>query len=258
MRPTSGNSRHYLVAKRSRSLAFAWAPRLTTCIVILAASGCCCGPAMNSCGTGCTAPMMSCNSCGPAPVDMGCGCDSGCASSCDSCGPKAPGLLAGLISCKGGCGEVYYGERINHPPVVDNCGYDCGGCGNCGQCRPLVNLLQKLWGRPYMSCCDSSFLCGPSCGCDSCGGDIIVTGQGSGCDSCQSGHVTHHPNYASPSPIAAPDHSPSSAPAIPLEVMPQTITPANPTPAPSASPSSARRLNPAQSRVRQANYNRTR
>lgn len=257
MRPNHWNSTNLFVAKRSHYVAFVKVAKLSICAAILAATGCCCGPAMNSCGTGCTSPLMSCDSCGPAPVDMGC--DTGCG--CDSCGPKAPGLLAGLASCRGGCGEVYYGERINHPPVADNCGYDCGGCGNCGQCRPLVTLLQKLWGRPYMSSCDSSFLCGPSCGCDSCGGDMIVSGhvgQGSGCSSCQGGHVTHHPTYASPSPIASPDHSPSSAPAIPMEVMPQTITPANPTPAPNVTPSSARRLNPAQSRVRHASYSRSR
>lgn len=53
------------------------------------------------------------------------------------------GPLQGLgsrLACGGGCGEIYVGEYINHPPLVDPCG-SCqmtetarGGCDSCGGC----------------------------------------------------------------------------------------------------------------------------
>lgn len=152
---------------------------------------------------------------------------------CGSCGPVGgscapatcgPGPLASLMSCRGACGEVYVDEWISEPPVVDNCGYDCGGCGNCGQCQPIRNVLRLLWGRPYITGCPTS-LCGPSCGgCDS----------ACGCDSHSDHGMMMVPS--APQPIPATE--------VPMEVVPETT----PTPAPAIAPTSAKRLNPARNR----------
>lgn len=257
--------------------------------------GCTCVPPAGSCGSGCGGGVLNGGiirpnyACDTGCVDEGpCGLglsesgvlDHGC--NCGKCGPKVPGLVANLASCRGACGEVYVDEWINEPPTPDNCGYDCGGCGQCDCCRPLLTVLKKLWGRPYHTSCDTSFLTGPSCGCDSCGGETIgyhgetyVSGapSHSDCPSCQagSGHAgVHVPSQTIPAQIApynANGHVHEShrsiiepgvmdppsimqprtpAGSAPLEVSP--TAPSAPTPAPSMVPSSARRLNPAQYR----------
>jgi hypothetical protein len=229
-------------------------------------TGCCCVPAGGNCGPSC-GPLMrgigSVTSCGGSCGDVGCGCDSmvsdcggSCEVACSSCGPVLPGLFARLSSCRGACGEVYIDERINHPPTIDHCGYDCGGCGTCGQCRPLANLIKKLWGRPYVTHCDTSFLCGPSCGCES------ITSCDGGCSSGHGGEMNYS-THATPAMIAPPtgpiprEANPSTAPSIPMPGTPQMAPPAaTPNPAPAVTPTSARRLNPARQRssVRQAAY----
>lgn len=228
--------------------------------LILSMAGCCCVTPGGACGGGSLGGIIRPNpGCGTSCVDTGpCGIglsesgafDQGCG--CDSCAPKGLTNLAGLASCNGACGEVYYDEWINEPPTPDNCGYDCGGCGRCGQCRPLMSVLKLLWGRPYHSACDTSFLTGPSCGCDSCGGGAVVhEGHAStGCTSCQGSH-TYSNVQPAPARVApqqgTPSHvpSPSGMPSSPIEVMPSAP---GPTSAPSIVPSSARRLNPAKNR----------
>ncbi len=71
--------------------------------------------------------------------------------------------LGGRLACGGGCGEVYVGEYINHPPVVDPCG-GCGSCSSCDSCnggtgygyigpscqpaRPIFERISALWAFP--------------------------------------------------------------------------------------------------------------
>lgn len=192
-------------------------------------------------------------------VGSGCCCVQGMPGGACGYGNCGPGPIASLASCRGACGDVYVDEWISEPPVVDNCGYDCGGCGNCGNCQPVRNLLRLLWGTPYIAaCCPDA--CGPSCdgGCD--GGYVADgysheayydgghahTGGGSGCNCGQS-----HSSYGSPSHAPILPHEsmqpvPNSGSARPLEVAPEVV----PTPAPTVEPSSARRLNPAARRMR--------
>jgi hypothetical protein len=191
-------------------------------LLSLVGTGCCCVP-------------------GPAPVRS-------CQSACEPCGV---GLLGSVVSCRGGCGDVYVDEWLSEPPVVDNCGYDCGGCGNCGQCTPIRNFLRVLWGCPYEgNCCPD--LCGPSCdGCSSCDGGYIDDGyptevyHGSG----------HMPQHSGSSCNCGQSHVPSSGRLVP-QPQAETITPmevapeAGPTPTPAVTPSSAKRLNPAAQRRR--------
>ncbi len=205
-------------------------------------------------------------------------------SSCGG-GMCGSGPLMGLAGCRGACGEVYVDEWVSEPPTVDNCGPNCGGCSQCYQ--PVRNLLKVLWGRPYMTSCDTG-LCGPSCdgGCDSCGGagyggeaymddgytsNVIDDGghasvrNGSSCN-CGSSHATPShsaPMHAGPghsAPIPAPSlQSPPmmhSAPVpgpstLPGNGVPQVAPEVMPAPAPNVTPTSAaRRLNPALSRRR--------
>ncbi|MFK7738620.1 MAG: hypothetical protein AB8B50_21525 [Pirellulaceae bacterium] len=241
---------------------------LTAGLTCLGFTGCCCVPAGGTCGASCGPLMQSIGSgspCGGSCGDVGCGCGTsvdacggGCDSGCSSCGPQMPGLLARLSSCRGACGEVYIDERINHPPTIDQCGYDCGGCGTCGQCRPLANLVKKLWGRPYNSQCDTSFLNGPSCGCES------VSSCDGGCSSGHCGEMSYS-THAAPARIAPQtgpiymENAPSSAPSVPMQAVPQIVPPAaTPNAAPQVAPTSARRLNPARQRssVRHATYQR--
>lgn len=198
-------------------------------------------------------------------------------SSCD--GGCPPGPLMGLASCNNACGEVYVDEWISEPPVVDNCGGDCGGCATCR--RPIRNVLRQLWGRPYISQCDTG-LCstgGDDCGCDSLGGDSFVSDgyaeggfQSSGyapssgkkpcnCGSSH-GHAEHSQDWSTSGQILDSGYSPGMPPAAPStnntprlapEIMPAPSPEASPRAGsePSVAPSSAtRRLNPAVSRRR--------
>lgn len=227
-------------------------------------AGCCCVPNSTSmsplggCGTGCCddgAPRH------PGLFDCACG-----GSGCGSCGGHVLAKIGAHKSCQGACGEVYYDEWINEPPVADNCGFSCGGCGACGQCRPLLKKLRMLWGTPYHACCPSPFECGGSCGCDSCGhaGHIdagyhaSTTSSGCNCGSSH-GEVLH----SSPSglqPVPAPNYMPqSTAPEAPYEEVTPTPVP-DPAADPDVTSSSALRLNPARQKggVRYASAQRRR
>lgn len=149
---------------------------------------------------------VGCCSVGP----MGCG-------SCGTCGVAENGpLLHGGIrntianhisrtNCSSGCGEIYWDEQINEPPVCDPCG--CGGefvgsCGNqCGTCRPLLSKLKELWGYRYYAI---------DCGCSSCG--EAIDGHTGTCTSC--GHheetVTHGAETRE-TIQAKPNHGPTPA-----------------------------------------------
>ncbi len=200
-----------------------------TCLMTLVGSGCCCTQGMNSCSgvVGCT--TCPTNSCGTGP-------------------------LMGLASCRGGCGETYVDEWVSEPPCIDNCGYCETGCDRCGR-RPVRSLLRALWGVTFKgdcgaSGCDSGCDSGSGSVCSSCGGgmafsgDIIhggmhsTTNQGCNCGGSHSpaAHMSPVP-MSSGSGHATPSHTVSPAPEE-----------AVPTPAP-VSPSSAKRLSPAQQRT---------
>lgn len=54
-------------------------------------------------------------------------------------------------NCGSGCGEIYWDEHINEPPVCDPCGcdgeFDCGGGGSC---PTVLGRLRNLWGYRYI------------------------------------------------------------------------------------------------------------
>lgn len=209
-------------------------------------------------------------------VGTGCCCVQGMpggAYGASSCGGGCPpGPLLGFASCRGACGETYVDEWVSEPPVIDDCGYGCGGCSRCGQ--PVRNVLRLLWGRPYMSQC-STGLCGPSCGdcgCDSGGSDGYADVLGGGytdsglgnagygptgprqtCNCGSSGHAAHHHGG---SVLSQPFEDGGDMQALPPAAppsngVPQLAPEIVPSPPPSVTPTSAaRRLNPALSRRR--------
>ena len=126
----------------------------------------------------------------------GCGsgtCGGGCSDGCDSFSfgdHVAP--FAGIghrvadhirsKHCSSGCGEIYWDEQINEPPVCDPCGCDGEFTGDtCRSCPTALRRLRNLWShhRYQPSNCDS---------CSSCGGDAGVLGA-STCSNCSSGSV---------------------------------------------------------------------
>ena len=189
-------------------------------------SGCCCSPMVGSCGSG----------------------------SC--CGPNIAGALPTRLAgravnsvvnpCGDGCGEVYYGERINHPPVCDPCG-DCGGCGSCGNCcRPLLSRLREYWGLPYVGACECA-----GAGCSSCDGGVSSVAS-TGCASCAAGHSAGYSDYSvEPSHVESVPATGTPTPAVKPQ---QNAQPAAPIPHadPNASRSNTRRVRPA-SATRPAN-----
>jgi hypothetical protein len=140
--------------------------------------GCCTVRMNGACGT---------SACGPS--SCGAGCDLG------GCGEAACGLpfsnirhrIAGRIrstNCASGCGEIYWDEQINEPPVCDPCGCDGQFTGDsCGSCPNALWRLRQLWGYRFQ----------PS-SCDTCSSGAISHGVGGGCSTCGTGDSTamHH------------------------------------------------------------------
>ncbi len=200
----------------------------------VASAGCCCVQGMpgGACGAG---------SCGVG-----------------GCGPCGGGPLLALAGCRGACDGVYVDEWVSEPPVVDDCGYDCGGCSRCRQ--PVRNLLRLLWGTPYNTCCDTG-MCGPSCG-DGCGCDSQVDSEYYVEDSFGAPlHSGYAPNHSSGSCNCGNSHSATEESVVPVPTQPGVVMPHDsapsvvpqtiPTPAPTVTPTSAtRRLNPAAARRR--------
>jgi len=203
-----------------------------TCLMTLVGTGCCCTQGMNSCSG-----VVGCSSC---PTN--------------SCGT---GPLMGLASCRGGCGETYVDEWVSEPPCIDNCGYCETGCDRCHTRRPVRSMLRLLWGVPYKGDCGYSSGCDPGCsdGCSSCDGGMtdsgnIISGDMHGSvmhstanRSCNCGGSHSSGVHMSPVPMnpgqSYETPSPTGSPTTGEEV---------PTPAP-VSPSSAKRLSPAQQRT---------
>ena len=123
------------------------------------------------------------------------GCETGSCGSigCSECGESGRcGTLRSKIAnrirstnCGSGCGEVYWDEQINEPPVCDPCG--CDGqfeCGSCNSCPSVLRRLRSLWGYRYQpSNCEE---------CSSCSTGSTSSGS---CSTCASN--THaEPNNA--------------------------------------------------------------
>ena len=125
---------------------------------------------------------------------MGC-CTVGPMGGCgDSCGPGAcgVGLFHGGLRdrlaaghCASGCGEVYWDEQINEPPVCDPCGYggEFTGGSTCGTCPGAFSRFRQLMGFTYApSDCDTCVM-GPSPVESACAGGNCSSG---GCTDCAS------------------------------------------------------------------------
>ena len=187
---------------------------LCTVVVFSAilSSGCCCfnngacGPRESCClclpcfkcpprWNGC------CNDCGPSP------CES-CSDYCNGCGDC--GLLShvgffgirGCLTCKRGCGEIYYDEWCSDPP---DCCDPCDKChgvytGQSGYCclGPFQRMLAALHGykycpppncgpwRPIFGHCKHG---GRACGCGEVGCASCAGGSAHGADIYYEGPV---------------------------------------------------------------------
>jgi hypothetical protein len=53
------------------------------------------------------------------------------------------------LKCGSGCGELYFDEYINEPPVCDPCGCNNEWVGGYRECRPWYSRIRDLWGYKY-------------------------------------------------------------------------------------------------------------
>ncbi len=164
--------------------------------------------------------------CSLHPMGGGCGacgdvCDSGCADH----GPFHTGLLRQRIASgihngihngvnNAACGEIYWDERINEPPVCDPCG-TCGEFteGSCDCCPPILwrlrplQHLRTLWGTRY-----------EGGGCHECSTCGTSPSGSSHCATC--GHHAEPmgamPAEMEPAPMAAPSYqsAPKGSPKV--------------------------------------------
>ncbi len=133
-------------------------------------------------------------------------------------------------NCGSGCGEIYWDEHINEPPVCDPCGCDNDfECSGNGGCPTALGRLRNLWGYRYIP---------SNCGeCTSCGTTTSRYSSGS-CSTC-AGNT--HAGNATEVYAAMPPRTMVSEPAT------EAVTTRSPTPAskprpqrvPSAAPSAA-------------------
>ena len=128
--------------------------------------------------------------------------------------------------CSSGCGEIYWDEHINEPPVCDPCG--CNGefeCGSCRSCPTALGRLKNLWGYRYMP---------SSCGeCNSCG----LTSNHGGSSSCATCASNTQSSYSSNDHMSSHSEMMSSEP-VENSLIKRSPTPAKPkqAPAPSVTP----------------------
>lgn len=119
--------------------------------------GCCSvGMMGNGCGV---------QTCGSGNCDSGnwgiepCGLDNCGDANCGSCRQiEIPfsGVGRRMVNrvknahCSSGCGEIYWDEHINDPPVCDPCGCNGEFTGErCGSCPTALGRLRNLWGHRY-------------------------------------------------------------------------------------------------------------
>ncbi len=94
------------------------------------------------------------SACGVGAIGGGCGIGSCCGEpACGTIGYRHPPLLGRIgaaLACGSGCGEVYWGEWINHPPkYCDPCDHHGNwiGAGSCGVgCWHPFQGIRNLWG----------------------------------------------------------------------------------------------------------------
>ena len=109
-------------------------------------------------------PGCGCSSCDSQVISTSNGCSDGCDDACGIHGTQAifdgswcGALRRGLcrcgtkLACQGGCGEIYWDEQINEPPVCDPCGAQGAwiGGGSTGHYRPWYARMRDLWGYRY-------------------------------------------------------------------------------------------------------------
>ena len=132
-------------------------------------------------------------------------------------------------NCSSGCGEIYWDEHINEPPVCDPCG--CNGefeCGACRSCPTALGRLRNLWGYRYV----------PS-NCSECnsGGLTSIHGGSSSCSTCASNTQSsfssgeHVPSYSVPSHGEVTSPRPTEG-----SMLNRSPTPAKPKAAPNVAP----------------------
>ncbi len=139
-------------------------------LALLAISGCA-APYTYYCDDGCGPNMLSgrYGSCGGEPCAT-------CEGSPDDpfCGHTVSGVLRNMLTCGGGCGDIYLGEWSYDPPD------QCDPCNNHGdwtgpQCCP-PSCWTRFWeGLHGGRSCGTT--CQPTCGCDTCDTqDMILDG----------------------------------------------------------------------------------
>ncbi len=169
---------------------------------------------------------------------VGDGCDTGeCGGvlGCDGIGSF--GTLRSRIAsriratnCGSGCGEIYWDEHINEPPVCDPCG--CNGefeCGGGRTCPTALGRLRNLWGYRYVPAnCEE---------CSTCNAGMRVAGS---CETCAGNTHTDHASETQYSTPARMSNQP-----VEESINSRTPTPASkpkpqraPSPAPTPVPDS--------------------
>lgn len=130
-----------------------------------------------------------------------------------------------------GCGEVYWDEHINEPPVGDPCGCNNEWTGGYGYYRPWYWRLRDLWGYRYApSACSSDAECGAcgDCGhqsyggqCSHCGHGIFL-GRGKAIEEGVVSHIVDEesdliisPSHSHHTPVTIPDPEAVPTPAKP-------------------------------------------
>jgi len=166
---------------------------------------------------------------------VGDGCEGGRCGGMNACGMNACGTLRSRIAnriastnCSSGCGEIYWDEHINEPPVCDPCGcdgeFECGGGGR--NCPSVLQRLRGLWGYCYYvpsNCSECSsgtnvrMHGNDSCSCATCAGNTQAD-HATGHQSTISNHSKAVPssddyiNHGAPTPASKP--RPQRAPAV--------------------------------------------
>ena len=97
---------------------------------------------------GCCTIRMDGAGCETGSCGGGIGCEG--IGACGTLRSRIAGRIRGM-NCGSGCGEIYWDEHINEPPVCDPCG--CDGefeCGGNGSCPTALGRLRNLWGYRYI------------------------------------------------------------------------------------------------------------
>jgi len=103
--------------------------------------------------------------------------------------------------CSSGCGEIYWDEHINDPPVCDPCGCNGEFTGErCGSCPTALGRLRNLWGHRYQPSGND--------GCATCADGHFESHGSSTCSSCSSGST--HETITHPAPARVQSSQPAT------------------------------------------------